>query len=325
MKRYKEYYISFIYAIFVAIFFGTFESDLLNEAKSGDIVQYLYNIDYIRSIDFNQTILLNFPSVVWAVLLYTLTHIFSNDLFIINFLKFIIAFVICLVAYKNIKRKAFIVLILFSTLILEFYIGNVRAGFATIFFLYGFYQKNLKIKTIFYAISIFTHAISAWLILTDILSNLIFGINSKFKIGKYEIGYRSILLLFIPLLFFSFFQIFSSNSVILNLFGYSEGRYTLSQSSGRSILGFLIWFSMLIVIFLKNKLYKDEVFSILILAQVCLLYFSFDSIYRFLSSAIVIVLISAVNNRSIYNNIVLVIFSVFTIFHYSVFINFGKL
>ena len=122
-----------------------------------------------------------------------------------------------------------------------------------------------------------------------------------------------------------FLEIFSQNSIILNLFGYSDGRYSLNQSSGRSIFGFLIWFLMLLIMFFKKTLYKDEIFSILTLAQVCLLYFSFESIYRLLGSAIIIIIINAINNKSIYNNLVLTIFLFFTIFHYSVFIQFGKL
>ena len=325
MNKLNGYLISFIYALFIVLFLGTYEIDLTNEAKSGDIIQYLYNIEFVRNIDFFQAILYFFPSVLWGSFLYLIAQLFSSEILIVNFIKFIIAFFICLISYRKTKRKSFLLLILFSTLILEFYIGTLRQGLSTVFFLYGFFHSKLKLKTIFYIFSILIHPIILWVISIDILAKIISKINKTFRLGKIKISYRFLLLIVVPLLFIFFLEIFSQNSIILNLFGYSDGRYSLNQSSGRSIFGFLIWFLMLLIMFFKKTLYKDEIFSILTLAQVCLLYFSFESIYRLLGSAIIIIIINAINNKSIYNNLVLTIFLFFTIFHYSVFIQFGKL
>ena len=80
----NKYYFSIIYSLFIFIFFGTYEEDLLNEAKSGDIVQNLANIDLVRNLDFYQSILLFFPTIIWGIFLKLLTVIFSDDIFIIN-------------------------------------------------------------------------------------------------------------------------------------------------------------------------------------------------------------------------------------------------
>ena len=87
----------------------------------------------------------------------------------------------------------------------------------------------------------------------------------------------------------------------------------------------LIWFLMLLIMLFLKTLYKDEIFSILTLAQVCLLYFSFQSIYRLLGSAIIIIIINAINNKSIYNNLVLTIFYFLQYFIIQFLYSFGKL
>lgn len=319
MRKYKEYYFSLIYAFFIVFFLGSYESsDFFDDASTGDIIQHLYNLEVTRVLDFIPAVLKFFPSIIWGIFLKILTILFENDFFIINFIKFIIAFFICLISYRNASKKSHIVLILFSSLIFDFYIGNLRHGLSTIIFLFGFFEKNLTKKIILYIIAIFTHPLAAWVISIEILSKIILKINTVFRFGRFQINYRILTIIFISFFYFFLINLFTENSQILNFFGYNDSRYSFNESTGRSIIGFAIWFSMTILILLKKKLYKEEIFSLLVLFQVCLLYFSFESIYRLLSSTIIIILLNAINKKSIYNNIVLGIFLIFTIFHFLV-------
>jgi hypothetical protein len=319
MIKYKQYYISIIYAFFIVFFIGNYEADdFFNSAKTGDVLNHLQNLDFARVLDFNSAVLLFFPSILWGIFLKTLTIFFENDLFIINIIQFTIAFFICFISYKHSLRKSYIILILFSSLIFDFYIGTLRHGLATVIFLFGFFEKSLIKKVTLYVLAIFTHPVAAWVISIDLISNIILKINSVYRLGRIQINYRILAIISISILYFFIANIFSENSSILSLFGYSGSRYVLNESTGRSFIGFLVWFSITLIIIIKKKFYKEDIFSFIFLSQVCFLYFSFESIYRFLSTGIVIILLNAINKKSLHNNVILGIYLFFTIFHFSI-------
>lgn len=262
-----------------------------------DIQNYLNRVGLIDSGDYN----LGF-FFIWDKFFLVVYNLIGEKYLIFS-IRFILYLLLIFACLNELKRKIWILLILFSPFVIEHFYGALRQGLAFVFFIIAYYSPYRLLRIMLFSATIFIHPLSFWWLATYVSSLLAFKFNTKF-----------ILIVFS---FFSFFllKVIFQIPLVGAILMYGE-RYEFADSD-RSFFGLFFWVIILCITLLIKERKLDTYVVIFSLLQLILLYNNFESIYRYFQSLLPIFIIYNLNNHNNrYSKVIILLYIIFVFIHF---------
>lgn len=290
VKKHNLY--NFIVAIILSIIFA---AALPLDVE--DINNYLNRVELINSGNYNLGLFF-----IWDNF-FLLTYNIVGESFLIFSIRFILYLLLILSSFKELNRGFYVLIILFSPLIIDHFLGGLRQGLAFVIFITAYYFPHRYTRVILFCVTVFIHPLSIWWIATYVFAFIAFKADSKLLL----IGF-SILCFFIVKIIFQI-------PFVASFLMYGD-RYELGES-GRSIFGLIFWLIILVLSLLIKDRKFDNYMIIFSLLQLVILYNNFESVYRFFQSILPIFIIYNINNMKNYLSRGIILFYIIFVFvHY---------
>jgi hypothetical protein len=292
------YYLIFIVSFLYAYTLISIPMDGIPDRDN--YLNYALNASEIWTRYTQISIFVNEP--IWLEINEALSHLFYSPkitvLTIIFFASFVTAFVVL-----KVNKKYFIYLLAIILLwqVMQKNIIHLRQGLAISFFLVAYFLENKKIKFFLYTILPFIHLSFFFILFILIFSHYIKRINIPIYIN-----YILQVLLYI---FISLFILY-----LAQLLGARQANGYIETSQNISGLGFIFW-SIILLLYITehNKFQTTHYFSISILFFYLSAYFLLPVSARIFESAIILVLLSALDLSDKRKYIFFALFSIYFI------------